>query len=265
MRREFRRRDDTVEAMFERADEALYAAGQAGRDQVVVARGRGGATRSPRVDGERRMLPAKPVPLLRPAAALVALLAASAVALQYALLLRLATDGFALATLRFLSYFTILSNLAVVATCVAAALGGRSWLADPRAHGAVALYIAVTGLVYVVVLRHLWQPQGLQWWADSGLHYATPLAYLAWWVWRVPHGSLRWRDLGAWLLFPLAFLGWTLLRGAWLAEYPYPFIDVGTLGVAVALRNAAGICVVFVALGALLVALDRSLGRRARA
>ena len=37
MRREFRRRDDTVEAMFERADEALYAAGQAGRDQVVVA------------------------------------------------------------------------------------------------------------------------------------------------------------------------------------------------------------------------------------
>ena len=35
MRREFRRRDDTVRAMFERADEELYAAGQAGRDHEV--------------------------------------------------------------------------------------------------------------------------------------------------------------------------------------------------------------------------------------
>ena len=211
------------------------------------------------------MSPAKSVPLSRPAAALVALLAASAVVLQYVLLLRLATDGFAFATLRFLSYFTILSNLAVVAACVAAARGGRSWLAGPRALGAVALYIAVTGLVYVLVLRHMCQPQGWQWWADAGLHYATPLAYLAWWIALAPHGRLRWRDPGAWLLFPFAFLVWTLLRGAWLSEYPYPFIDVGTLGLAAVLRNAAGICVVFVTLGALLVALDRRLGRRAPA
>lgn len=34
---EFRRRDDTVDAMFKRADEALYAAKRGGRDQVVVA------------------------------------------------------------------------------------------------------------------------------------------------------------------------------------------------------------------------------------
>ncbi|TDK25041.1 sensor domain-containing diguanylate cyclase [Luteimonas aestuarii] len=33
---QFRRRDDTVEAMFKRADEAMYAAKRAGRDQVVV-------------------------------------------------------------------------------------------------------------------------------------------------------------------------------------------------------------------------------------
>jgi len=198
-------------------------------------------------------------------AALVALLAALAVGLQYVLLLRLAPDGFAFATLRFLSYFTILSNLAVVAACAAVALGARRWLAGPRALAAVALYIAVTGLVYLLVLRQLWQPQGLQWWADSGLHYATPAAYLAWWVALVPHGGLRWRDPVAWLLFPFAYLGWTLLRGAWLSEYPYPFVDVGALGLGAVARNAAGLCLVFAALGALLVAWDRRAGRRTSA
>jgi hypothetical protein len=70
------------------------------------------------------------------------------------------------------------------------------------------------------------------------------------------------------LAFPAAFLGWTLVRGAWLHEYPYPFIDVDTLGFAVALRNAAAIALLFVAAGLLLVAVDRCLpctlrGRRA--
>ncbi len=221
--------------------------------------------RSVGIDGEYAMSPAKPCTALRPVAGLVALLAAAAVVLQYVLLLRAAPDGAALATLRFLSYFTILSNLAVVVACAVMASGRPSWIASPRALGAVALYIAVTGLVYVLVLRHLWQPQGLQWWADSGLHYATPLAYLGWWLGLVPHARLRWRDLGAWLLFPLAYLAWTLLRGAWLGEYPYPFIDVGTLGLAGALRNAALVCVGFVVVGAALVVLDRLLGRRASA
>ncbi len=206
-------------------------------------------------------------PLGRASAAFVAAVAFSSLLLQYVLLIAATRDtiGTLAGTLQFFGYFTILTNLSIVLVAATAAMGVGGFFARPRVRAAVALYIAVTGLIYVLILRHLWQPQGLQWWADSGLHYATPLAYLAWWVWRVPHGSLRWRDLGAWLLFPLAFLGWTLLRGAWLSEYPYPFVDVGILGLGAVLRNAACICLVFVALGALLVASDRLLGRRASA
>ena len=159
----------------------------------------------------------------------------------------------------------MLANLLVLAVAASAALGSTSplarWLARPRVRGGAALYIAVTGTVYVLILRHLWQPQGAQWWADTGLHYATPLLYPAWWLFAVGHGRLGWRDVGAWLGFPLGYVGWALLRGQWLGEYPYPFLDAGVLAPAALLRNAIAMFGLFLAVGALLVLTDRLLGR----
>ena len=128
--------------------------------------------------------------------------------------------------------------------------------------GAVALYIGVTGSIYFFILRHLWQPQGAQWWADTGLHYAVPLAYWGWWLAFTPHGGLRWRNVAGWLMFPLVYVAWVFVRGAWLGEYPYPFIDVGQLGWARAATNAVGVMAVFVVLGLVIVGVDRILGRR---
>lgn len=64
----------------------------------------------------------------RIAAAAIALLAAAALALQYALLLEAYRGalGVGMATLRFFSYFTILSNLLVALATAAAAFGSRS-------------------------------------------------------------------------------------------------------------------------------------------
>ena len=204
-------------------------------------------------------------------AAVVALVAAAALMLQYVLLLRQAapTIGIGFATLRFFSYFTILSNVLVLLAAGSVAVGWRSRLAGfssrARVRAGVALYIGMTGLVYFVILRHLWQPQGAQWWADTGLHYAVPLLYLGWWLSGSRHGELRWRDLPRWLLFPLAFLLWSFLRGAWVHEYPYPCIDVDALGLGTVLRNAAGILLLFVAFGALLIGIDRLLAGRGEA
>lgn len=191
-------------------------------------------------------------------AGLVAGLACGALVLQYVLLLRAAPDGAALATIRFFSYFTILGNTLVALACTTVALGrDMAWMARPRALGAVALYIAIVGIVYFTVLRPLWQPQGAQWLADATLHYAVPLAYLAWWTWAVPHRCLSWADLAWWLPFPLAYLAWALWRGSWAGEYPYPFIDVAALGIGTVLRNALAVTAGFIAFGALLVWLDR--------
>jgi hypothetical protein len=115
----------------------------------------------------------------------------------------------------------------------------------------------VTGAIYFLLLASTWAPQGLQWLVDISLHYAVPLLYLAWWVVCVPHGQLVWSDALRWLVFPLAYLVWTILRGAWLGEYPYPFIDVGVLGPGLVTRNAFGIAALFLLLGLLLVGFDR--------
>ncbi len=203
-------------------------------------------------------------------ALLVLAVASAALVLQYMLLLVQTREslGPALGTLRYFSYFTILSNILVALTVGAAAFGGGSRLArcfaSPFVRGGVALYIGVTGVVYFTILRHLWQPQGAQWWADTGLHYAVPLLYLAWWGFAASHGQLRWGDLGRWLLFPFGYLLWCLLRGAWVHEYPYPFIDVDQLGLATVLRNAVGMLLAFVVAGTLLIAIDRVLGRGAQ-
>ncbi len=111
------------------------------------------------------------------------------------------------------------------------------------------------------MLSALWSPRGAQWLADILLHYVVPVLYLSWWAGCAPHGRLKWSDALRWLLFPLAFLAWTLARGAWVHEYPYPFVDVDALGVAIVARNVCAIAALFLMGGLVLVAFDRAFPR----
>jgi hypothetical protein len=173
------------------------------------------------------------------------------------------------ATLRLFSYFTILSNVLVALACAlplaarARAPRAARFFALPRVRGAVALYIAVTAAVYIVMLAPLWHPTGLLRVADALLHYVVPSLYLALWLrtTAAPRPRLAWGDALRWLAFPAAYLAWTLLRGALAHEYPYPFVDVNKLGLVAVLRNSAGLTVIFFVLGLGLVGVDKLAGR----
>lgn len=213
----------------------------------------------------------KPMPLVagfdRPSfarafTALIAVVVWSALVLQYGLLIEATRDDIGpwWATLRFFSFFTVLSNLLVALVASRALAGSRvrgRFLEDPRVRGAAALCIGITCGIYHFVLAATWSPQGAQRLADLALHYAVPSLYLAWWLGCAEHGRLAWIDALRWLLFPLLFLTWVLVRGRWLHEYPYPFLDVDALGVGLVVRNAFAIGVLFVLAGFALVALDR--------
>ena len=199
--------------------------------------------------------------------AITALLAWAALILQFVLLLHATWDtkGPALAMIQFFSYFTILSNLLVALVCTSALARhpGRvqRFLTGARVRAAVALYIGVTGGIYLVILSSLWAPTGWQWLADVSLHYAVPLLYLALWFGFAPRQTLAWSDLPSWLVFPLAYLLWAFARGAWLEEYPYPFIDVAALGMTRVLLNAIAVLAFFMLLGSILVAFNRRSAR----
>ena len=211
-------------------------------------------------------------PDLRPGgrrfAALVAGVAVAALLLRYGLALAAAAEtvGPARATARYFSEFTVLSSGLVALTAgLAAAASQRPLarlLARPGARGGVGLYIVVSSGLYFLVLRHLWRPRGLQWWADAGLHYAVPLLYLVWWTCAIDHGHLNRRHLLLWLLFPLVYLVWAIARGAWAGESPYPFLDVGALDVAAVAANAVAGLAVFLLVGLAVLRIDHAFGRR---
>ena len=62
--------------------------------------------------------------------------------------------------------------------------------------------IAVVGLAYSILLRHLWHPEGWQFVADELLHDVMPLLFLAYWWLCVPKGTLRLKHLPLWLIYP---------------------------------------------------------------
>ncbi|MET0936140.1 MAG: Pr6Pr family membrane protein [Luteibacter sp.] len=170
-------------------------------------------------------------------------------------------------TVRFFSFFTILSNVMVALVATSAATGGnwaplRFWR-SPRIRGLAALSITVTFLVYATILAGQWHPQGPQLVVDRSLHYILPVLYAFWWITLLPHGALVWKDAVRWLVFPLVYLVWTLSRGAVVDVYPYPFIDAGRLGYLPVLGNALMVGGLFLLVGLAFVALDRMLGARA--
>ncbi|PMW99250.1 hypothetical protein C1X59_18245 [Pseudomonas sp. FW215-R2] len=166
----------------------------------------------------------------------------------------------------FFSYFTVITNtlVAVVLTCAVTnrESAARRWFLQPWVSSGIAVSIAVVGLAYSLLLRHLWHPQGWQFLADELLHDVMPLLFLAYWWFCVPKGSLRLKHLPLWLIYPLVYFAYALLRGHLLGAYAYLFIDVALLGYPQVFVNAGGILLGFVLIALLVIGIDRWKGRR---
>jgi len=160
----------------------------------------------------------------------------------------------------YFSYFTIQSNIIVLCIAISLVLaadrGGPVW----RVFRFLAVQcITVTCLVDITVLRPIQHLAGLSNVADLGLHVVTPIMVVAGWAMFGPRPRFSWSTLGCATVFPIAWLAFTLVRGAIVKWYPYPFIDVVTHGYARVAANAVFVAALIIGLGALLVLLDRKL------
>lgn len=162
---------------------------------------------------------------------------------------------------RLFSYFTIQSNLLVAAaSALLAVRPARTGRVMAVLHLDALLCIAVTGVVYHAVLAEqslTLTPSGDL--ANFLLHTVTPVG--AWLVWLLVGPRPRFGgSTVAWsLAYPLAWIGYTFVRGSVTGWYPYPFLDVGGIGMATAARNTALVAVTFGVLALLVRLLERLL------
>jgi hypothetical protein len=178
--------------------------------------------------------------------------------------------GFSLtgAIVQILSFFTIQCNLMVGLSLWALLLKPSNSLHKffSRGYvlGGICLYIIVVGLVYNIILRSLWQPEGLFKIADELLHSINPLLFAIFWlIFVARRDKLKWAQSLNWLWFPFLYLVYSLIRGPITHFYPYPFIDVNKLGYSHVFINSFVLLIVFLVLGLLLITVTRSLKREA--
>ncbi|HYH93643.1 MAG TPA: Pr6Pr family membrane protein [Candidatus Saccharimonadales bacterium] len=101
-------------------------------------------------------------------------------------------------------------------------------------------------------------------WVNDVVHRLFPLVVIADWLVDPPQHRISFRDSLIWLVFPLAWTWYTLIRGAIVGWYPYPFLDPANGGYGTVAGYVVGIFVFGIVLCAVIAALGSALAARRR-
>lgn len=134
----------------------------------------------------------------------------------------------------FFSYFTNLSNL-LAAFVLLLSVFGRTAVSAMSAgvrdliRYASVVNMTVVGLVFAALLRNV-DLGALLPWVNFVLHYVMPVVIVLDWLLQPPAAKLQMKHLGIAFVFPALYLGYTVLRGASVGWYPYPFLNPANVG-----------------------------------
>lgn len=175
---------------------------------------------------------------------------------QYILMIRNIEFPFWETTVRFFSYFTILTNIMVAVyfsvQTIKKSSGEKSGILT-----AITVYISMVGLIYQFLLRSTWNPSGMQKIVDELLHSVIPLLVIVYWYLYENKKGLQYRSIMKWAAYPVIYLICILLRGHFSGFYPYPFVDVESFGLVKVLINSLGITAFFVGLSLLFIKIGK--------
>jgi len=174
---------------------------------------------------------------------LVALAIIVAIVGQFANSLSMVPDPAAF-VLNFFSFFTILSNAIAAIVLLIGAWFCLRTQSDPCwynfARAAIVTYMTTTLVVYNLLLRDISLDQATTVpWSNEILHVWAPLYLLLDWVFAPGRRRVPWSRFWLIAAFPIGWVIYTMIRGAVVGWYPYPFLDpsiapgLGYRGVAV--------------------------------
>ncbi|MBB6482673.1 Pr6Pr family membrane protein [Spirochaeta isovalerica] len=153
-----------------------------------------------------------------------------------------------------LGYFTIQSNILVI-LLVALQAGGRKITTAKLPVGAA---IIITGLIYQLLLRQTWSPQGVSALVSNINHGSTTVLYLLWLCTDSYRTRISWKEIWKVIPYPAGYC----LFGVFEAFYRtrpirYFFLDIRRNGWASFSFWFAGLTGLFLLAGALVIALSR--------
>jgi len=161
------------------------------------------------------------------------------------------------------AFFTVDSNLIVGGTTALLAIRPDRTSVTFRTFRLIGLVaITVTGVVYHVALASIFDLDGIDQLGNQLVHTVMPLLTVLGWLMFGPRGQTSRRIAWLSLLFPACWMAFTLIRGAVIHWYPYPFINVAAIGYAKAALNAFWVALLLLGLAAGATALDARLSPR---
>jgi hypothetical protein len=175
-----------------------------------------------------------------------------AVIVQLILMLQNRTTGIPETIIRFFSFFTILTNTLAALYFTAMSFDVTA-AKKPGVLTAITAYIFMVGAVYQIVLRHQWQPAGMQLVVDELLHTIIPLLVIIYWYLYEHKSAVKYVRIKLWLIYPIGYLACVLVRGSVSDFYPYPFINVVHIGLTKALINSVILALIFVIIAGIFI------------
>ncbi len=140
--------------------------------------------------------------------------------------------------INFFSYFTIDSNVAAAIVFLIGAVVLLRKREDPHwfgvLRGCVTAYMAVTGIVYNMLLRGVNVSEGATVpWSNEILHVVGPLLIVVDWLFAPGRIRLDWTTIWWVVSFPIVWAVYSMIRGPLAYDYvagkrtwyPYPFLD----------------------------------------
>lgn len=168
----------------------------------------------------------------------------------------------------FFSFFTIQTNILVFITLILSSLAvaagkTQKWLDILRS--SVAVYILVVGIGFAVLLSGL---EGVDLtavpWDNTVLHYIIPIALLVDFLIDRPTRKIKFRTGLLWIIYPIAYVAYSLIRGAIVGWYPYPFLNPEVKGFGAVAVTVLGLVVLGVLLILAVTWLTKQSGRRVK-
>ena len=169
----------------------------------------------------------------------------------------------------FFSYFTTLSNLFASAVFIADTIrilrGAPDSARWEAVRGASVVYMAFVGIVFNTLLSDA-DLGGLLPWVNVVHHLLMPLVVVIDWMLLPPRVRISLRTALLWVVVPVVYTAYSVIRGALVGFYCYPFFNPAAVG---GYGGVALYCVVLLAVFVVLALVIRAIGnaftRRGRA